>query len=405
MKEKISVGIDLGSSKIVTVVGQVSEGEIHPHIIGFGIQEKSGLRKGVITDIEETVSALTASIEEAERMAGVPIERAVVSINGKHIESSNQHGMVTIPRNREEVEQADVYRVIETAQAVAMPSNREIIHVIPRTFMVDDQSGIRDPLGMTGNRLEVDAHVITDMVPHIKNLRKAAEQAGLRAVDFVFSPLASAKAVLNKKQKELGVVLIDIGHSTIGLVVFEEGDIYHSAVLPVGSDHITSDIAITLRTSMEVAEKVKLEYGSASPVLLSDKDVVDLSKLDSTEDQVISRRYLAEVIQARLVEILTMVRGELKKIGRDGMLPAGAVLTGGGVSIPGLVELAKDQLGLPVQMGFPIELKGMIDRLDDPRYTTAIGLMLWGIDEEESHLAPPRVSLNSLIDTLTQWFK
>jgi cell division protein FtsA len=405
MKEKIAVGIDLGSSKTVTVIGQLSEGELYPHIIGVGMQESSGLRKGVITDIEETINSLTAAIEEAERMAGVPVESAFVSISGKHIESSNQHGLVTIPRNREEIEQADIYRAIETAQAVAMPANREIIHVIPKTFTVDGQTGIRDPLGMSGARLEVDAHVVTDLVPHIRNLRKATEQAGLRAVNFVFGPLAAAKAVLNKKQKELGVVLIDIGHSTTGLVVYEEGDIYHSTVLPIGSDHITSDIAITLRTSMDVAEKVKMEYGSASPVMLSDKDTIDLSKFDNSEEELISRRYLAEVIQARLVEILLMVRSELKKVGRDSLLPAGAVLVGGGASLPGLVELTKDQLGLPVQLGFPMELKGMVDRLDDPRYTTAIGLMLWGIDEEESGFHAPRFNFGSLWDNVSQWFK
>lgn len=405
MQEKTAVGIDLGSSKVVTVIGQRGEGEVHPEIVGVGIQESSGLRKGVITDLEETVGALTASIEEAERMAGIPVEGAFVSINGKHIDSSNQHGLVTVPRGNEEIDQRDVYRVVETAQTVAMPPNREIVHVIPQTFTVDGQSGIKDPIGMTGARLEVDAHVITDLEPHIRNHRNALEGAGINSVDFVFSALASAQSALDRRQQELGVVLIDIGHSTTSMVVIEEDDVYHSAVLPIGADNVTADIAITLKTSMEVAEKVKQEYGSANPVLLSDKDTIDLANIDDSEDRVISRRHVAEVIQARLKEILTMVQGELKKIGRDGQLPAGAVLVGGGALTPGLIDLTKEELGLPASLGFPLELKGMVDRLDDPRYTTATGLMLWGMDEESPDFQAPDISLQSLYERFTDLFQ
>lgn len=405
MKEKITVGIDIGSSEVVTVIGHRQEDETHPNIIGVGIREGSGLRKGVVTDVEETVNSIVASLEEAERMAGVPIDNVYVSINGEHIKASNTRGLVSIAA-RGEISNEDVLRAIESAQTVALPANREIIHVIPRMFMVDGQEGIKDPVGMTGTRLEVDAHVITGSTPFIKNLQRTVEQAGTRVSNFVLAPLAASTAVLSKKQKELGVVVLDIGAGTTGLVVFEEGDVYHSAVLPVGSSHITADIAIGLRTSLEVAEQVKVEYGMASPVTLSDKDTIDLSKFDKSEDQVVSRRYIAEIIEARLMEIFMMVKTELRKVGRDGMLPAGVVLVGGGSKLPSIVDSAKDNLSLPAQIGFPIELRGMVDRLDDPRFATGIGLMMWGMDENHTVSAyVQEPNFGAVLSKVRNWFK
>lgn len=401
MKEKVSVGIDVGDSQVVTIIGHRAEGETHPSVVGVGIHEGSGMRRGVVTDVEEAVSAISASVEEAERMAGLPAEAVQISIAGEHIASTNNKGLIAIARGRDEITHDDVIRVIETAQSVTVPANREILHVIPRMFMVDGQEGIKDPVGMSGARLEVDAHVITGSTPFIKNLRRTVEQAGVAIAGFVLAPLAASKAVMSKKQKELGVVLIDIGAGTTGIVVFEEGDIYHSAVLPVGSEHITSDVAIGLKTSLDVAERIKVEYGMASPVTLSDKDVIDLSKMDRDEEQVVSRRYVAEIIEARLGELFLMIKAELRKVGRDGMLPAGAVLVGGGAKLPGIVEAAKDHLGLPAQLGFPMELKGMVDKLDDPRYATAIGLMLWGMDEDETKgQFLPTVDITSLVDRI-----
>ena len=404
MREKVTIGIDVGSSEVVAIVGHRGEDEMHPNIIGLGVQENSGLRKGVVTDVEETVTAITAALDKAERMAGVPIEGAYVSINGEHIQAANTKGLISVAHH--EIGSDDIIRVIESAQTVALPANREIIHVIPRTFIVDGQDGIRDPIGMSGTRLEVDAHVVTGSSPFIRNLQKTVEQAGVSISNFVLAPLAASKAVLSKKQKELGVVVIDIGAGTTGIVVFDEGDICHSAVLPIGSGHLTSDIAIGLRTSLDVAEKVKLEYGMASSLLLSDKDVVDLSRFDKSEDQQISRRYIAEIIEARLMEIFMMIKTELRKVGKDGMLPAGAVLVGGGAKLPGIVDFAKDHLGLPAQIGFPIELRGVVDRLDDPRFTTAIGLVLWGMDENSNlgnYAKEP--SFGGVFVRLRNWFK
>lgn len=405
MKERITVGIDIGSSQVVTIVGHRHEGETHPNIIGVGTCEGSGLRKGVVTDVEETITAITTTLEEAERMAGVPLENIYVSINGEHIQSANTRGLISIAA-RGEISNEDVLRAIESAQTVALPANREIIHVIPRMFIVDGQDGIKDPVGMTGIRLEVDAHVITGSTPFIKNLQHTIEQAGVRITNFVLSPLAASTAVLSKKQKELGVVVVDIGAGTTGLVVFEDGDVYHSAVLPIGSGHVTADIAIGLRAALSTAEQVKVEYGMATPVTLSDKDTIDLSKFDKSEDQVVSRRYIAEIIEARLIELFLMVKTELRKVGRDGMLPAGAVLVGGGAKLPGIVEAAKDHLGLPAQIGFPIELHGMVDKLDDPRFATAIGLMMWGMDDTKitpHYTREPNFSL--VLTRLKNWFK
>jgi len=405
MREKVTIGIDVGSSEVVVIVGHRGEDEIHPNIIGLGVQENSGLRKGVVTDVEETAAAITGALDKAERMAGVPIEGAYVSINGEHIQASNTKGLISVAHH--EIGGDDILRVIESAQTVALPANREIIHVIPRTFIVDGQDGIRDPIGMAGTRLEVDAHVVTGSTPFIRNLQKTVEQAGVSISNFVLAPLAASKAVLSKKQKELGVVVIDLGAGTTGLVVFDEGDICHSAILPIGSNHLTTDIAIGLRTSLDVAEKVKLEYGMASSVMLSDKDTVDLSRFDKSEDQVISRRYIAEIIEARLMEIFMMIKTELRKVGKDGMLPAGAVLVGGGAKLPGIVDFAKDHLCLPAQIGFPIELRGVVDRLDDPRFVTAIGLVLWGMDDTNnlpgSFVREP--SFGGVFARLRNWFK
>ncbi|MEA1909684.1 MAG: cell division protein FtsA [Patescibacteria group bacterium] len=404
MREKVTIGIDVGSSEVVAIVGHRSEGEIHPNIIGVGVQENSGLRKGVVTDVEETMSSVAAALDKAERMAGVPIEGAYISINGEHIQSSNTKGLVSVAHS--EIGSDDVARAIESAQTVALPANREIIHVLPRTFIVDGQDQIRDPIGMFGTRLEVDAHIVTGSTPFIRNLQKTVEQAGVSIANFVLAPLAASKAVLTKKQKELGVAVIDIGSDTTGLTVFDEGDLCHSVVMPIGARHLTSDIAIGLRTSLEVAEKVKIEYGMASAVMLSDKDTIDLSRFDKAEDQVISRRYVAEIIEARLMELFMMVKTELRKVGKDGMLPAGAVLVGGGAKLPGIVDFAKDHLGLPAQIGFPIELRGVVDHLDDPRFVTAIGLVMWGMDDDHnSSIYAAEPSFGGVFSRLKSWFK
>lgn len=379
-KKDIIVGIDIGSSNVRTVIAQVFPEEEMPRIIGVGTVESAGLRKGIVVDLEETIRTVSESMEKAERNSGRTVEKAIVNLGGNHITSQDSKGVIAVGRADGEVTEDDITRVINAAQAISIPSNKEIIHVIPKNYSLDDQKGIKDPLGMSGVRLEVDAMIIEGSTPFVRNLIKCVEQARITPDAFVLSPLAAAKAVLSKRQKELGVVLVDIGGGTTSIAVFEENDLLHTAVLPVGGGHITNDIAIGLRTSIDVAEKVKLEYGSALPKEIGKKEDINLSAIDPNEEGTVSRYHVAEIIEARLEEIFSLVNKELKSIGREKLLPAGVVLVGGTAKLPGAVDLAKNILSLPAQAGFPIPLGGLVDKVDDPSYATAVGLLLWGLE-------------------------
>ncbi len=377
--DEILVGLDVGSTTVRVVVGKREENS-PPSIIGVGEAPSNGIRKGVIIDIEEAVSSISTALEKAERMTGISTEHAVVAVNGAHVTSLESHGVIAVSRADGEITENDIVRVIDASQAIQIPTNREILHVIPKEFTVDGQTGIKDPIGMTGIRLEVDTQIIEASIPFIKNLTKCVMQAGIDIDDLVLAPLASAQSVLTKRQKELGVVLIELGGGTTGLVAFEESELLHATVLPVGASHITNDIAIGLRTSVDVAETIKIEYGVALASAVKKDDEINLAKIDKNEESEVSRHHLAEIIQARLEEIFSMVNKELKSIGRDGQLPAGAILTGGGAKVAGVVELAKKELRLPVQIGFPLNISTIIDRVDDPSYATAVGLILWGAE-------------------------
>ena len=371
------VGLDIGSAEIRAVIAQEISSEEPLRIIGVGITPSFGMRRGVVADMDSVAKACNNALEQAERMAGHPAESLVVSVGGTEILCQDALGVVAVGRADGEVVEDDIARVREEVQArLTMPLNREIIHVIPKDFRLDDQKNIKNPVGMRGVRLEMNAIIISGSTSHLKSISHSLEQAGATAESFVVEPLASAEAVLSDKQKELGTVLINIGGSTTSLVVFEDGDLFHLAVLPVGSGHITNDIAIGLRTTIEVAEAVKLQFGSTLPEEISKKDEIDLSVFDSQEDVFVSRRHVAEIIEARFEEILSFVNGELKNIGREGLLPGGAVLSGGGALLPGAVELAKKLLRLPVQIGYPKPLGGILDQVDTPQFTTAVGLLL-----------------------------
>lgn len=383
-QENYLVGLDVGSSMVRVVVGKLEDDPKHLSIIGVAETPSSGIRKGVIVDIEEAVSTISSALEKVERMTGVPITHATVAVGGAHISSIESHGVIAVSRADGEITENDIIRVIDASQAISIPQNREIIHVIPKNFSVDGQSGIKDPLGMMGIRLEVDTVIVQAAAPFIKNLNKAITQAGLSIDDIVLGPLAAAQAALTKRQKELGVALIDMGGGTTGLVVFEEGELLHTAIVPVGSGHITNDIAIGLRTSIETAERVKIEYAHAVPREINRSDEIDLSKIDPGEEEKVSRHHLAEIAEARLEEIFDLIDKELKKINRDGQLPAGAVLTGAGAKISGILELAKKRLHLPVQIGLPANISTVIDRVDDPAFTTAVGLVVWANEFSDS---------------------
>jgi cell division protein FtsA len=378
-QRNIAVGIDVGSTKIATTIGQAQENGID--IIGVGFAPSNGLRKGMVVDIEETVSSISASLEEAERMSGLPITDAVVSIGGIHIQSTSSKGVIAISRQDGEITDNDILRVLDAARAVSVPTNRDILHAIPRNYTIDGQEGIKDPIGMNGIRLEVETQVISGANATLKNLTKCLNQAGVTVNDLVFTPLASAKAVLSKRQREIGVCLVDIGGGTTNYTIFEEGDVLHAGVLPIGATHITNDIAIGLRTTIDTAEIIKIKYGTATPQKIDPDEEINLHKIDKNEEGNANRKYVSEIIEARLNEILIMIRDELRKVGRDGMLPAGIILTGGGAKQEGIIELAKNTLRLPTQVGeVTHNVSGMVDNLNDPLYSASIGLMLWGLE-------------------------
>ena len=377
-KQNIVAGIDIGSTSIKTVIAEQIYGEETMRIIGVSTAPSFGMRRGVIIDAMEVSKAIEQSLTAAERMSGAQLKKVVTNIGGAEIAFQQTKGVIAVGRADGEVTEDDIERVLREAQAVPLPMNDEIVHVIPKKYRLDDHDNIKDPLGMRGVRLEVSALVIQSSSTQIKNITKCAQQLGIEIEDIVLEPIAAGTAVLSKKQKELGVVLINLGGGTTSLAVYEEGDLLHTAIIPVGSGHITNDIAIGLRTSVDIAEKIKLEYGSAQTEGVSKKEGIDLAQLDSQEDGIVSRHHLAEIIEARMEEIFELVLKELKLIGKAGLLPAGAVLVGGGAKMPHIVELAKDKLKLPVQLGFPSGFGGILDKIDDPSFATVSGMVIWG---------------------------
>ncbi len=377
-KARIVAGLDMGNSKIRVVVAVLEENSHVPNVIGVGVAPSGGLRKGSVIDVEETVNNISSALEDAERMAGEPIHHVFVGLGGDHISSQDSKGVIAISHSGNEIIEDDVDRVLEAAQAVAIPNNRRILRIIPKYFTVDEQTGIKYPVGMTGIRLEVLAHLVTGLVPAVKNIEKCVHQSGVDINDIIPAGLASAEAVLTKRQKELGVVVIDVGCGGTNVTIFEEGTVLHTAALPVGGDNVTNDIAIGLRTSIDTAEKIKIEYGTCLPEDVHDRETIDLSLLSKIDTQTVSKKQLAEIIQARYHEIFLMAKDELTKVQRDGMLPAGAILTGAAVKMPGVIDLSREVLNLPVQIGFPTNYEGVVDKIEDPAYATAIGLAIWG---------------------------
>lgn len=408
-KDETIVGLDIGSHKIRALVARPPDEENQkPQIIGFGEALSQGIRKGVIVDVEDAVSSISEALEKAERTAGIPIEHATVSVSGSHISSQKSKGVIAVSRADSEITEEDIGRALDAASAISVPPNHEILHVLPLSFTVDDQLGIKDPVGMTGIRLEVEALIVEGSVSFIKNLTKCIHRVHLDLDALVVAPLASSMSVLSKRQKELGVVSIDIGAGTTGIAVYEEGDVIHASIIPVGSDHITNDLAIGLRTSIEIAEKIKVSYGSAMSHEISEEEEIDLSKLNKEEEAVIARKRVAEIIEARLSEIFSLINKDLKKLGRAGKLPGGAVITGGGSKIPGLVDLAKEELSLPAQIGFPENIPGITDAIDDPVYATSQGLVMWSLknlDESTSSFSLNLGNIGETVGRVQKWLK
>jgi len=404
-KERVIASLDIGSSKIRTVVAIAEGGQEQsvPSIIGVGLSPSLGIRKGQVIDVEELIHNIISSLEDAERMAGVPINHVFVGMSGSHIESFDSRGVIAVSGS--EITMDDVARVLEAAQAVSIPPNRRILHIEPKSYAVDEQRGIKNPMGMTGIRLEVEAHIITGHIQHVKNIEKCISQAGVDIDALVPATIATAEATLTKRQKELGVIVIDVGAGCTSVSVFEEGTILHSIGLPVAGESVTNDIAIGLRTSVDTAERIKVEFGSVLPQEIQERDMIDLSTISRIDTQTVSRRYMAEIMQARYFEIFSLVKAELARLGRSGMLPAGAVLTGGAVKAPGVLDLARDVLGLPVQMGFPVDIGGVIEKVDDPAYATALGTLIWGVREGGQQSSMGNFQMKKAVQQVGSWFK
>jgi len=382
-KAKIISGIELGSSKITTIVAQISEDpnlmEKSVNVVGVATAPSRGIKKGQIVNIEEAVEATIASVEAAERMAGYNLNSAFISLGGAHIHSQNSHGIVAVSDSSGEIIESDVERVIDAARAISIPQSREVIHIIPREYAVDGEGGVKDPIGMSGVRLEVDTHIITASDAAMKNLRKAVKEVGIEVNGFVFSGLASSESVLSSTEKELGCVLIDIGGGTTSLCVFIDGAPIYSSVIPIGAKNVTNDLAIGLRVSLEAAEKIKLLLSDEKAVKKEDGDELDLSQLGLPDIKRISKKTLIEgIIKPRLNEIFSMVKLELDREGLGNRVPSGVIITGGGALTIGVLDSAKRITLLSARIGKPQGLTGLIDDIIDPSYATVAGLALYG---------------------------
>jgi cell division protein FtsA len=389
VQERVIVGIDVGTTKICVLVGELDrDGKLN--IVGVGTCPSQGLRRGVVVNIEETVTSIAAALDRAERLSGKKITTAYVGIAGSHIISENSKGFVAISPSDRDIVQNDISRAIEVARAIAIPANREVIHVIPRGYVVDGQEGIKNPIGMSGFRLEVETHIITGAVSSIHNLIKCVHKARVEIEDLVLEPLASSEAVLADGETDLGVALVDIGGGSTDIAVFSDGAIWHTVVLPIGGNLVTNDIAIGLRLPFGVAEELKVTFGHCDPSSIAEDDMIDLAQFMPDCDDLVPRKLLAEIIQARMEELFEMVHEEISKSGYDGLLPAGLVITGGTAEMPGIQGLAGQVLDLPTRIGTPLGLHGLADSISRPAFATAVGLLQWAlthtsflIEEEE----------------------
>lgn len=387
-KNKIIAAVDIGSSKITTLVGQIVVDELtmdrQVNIIGVANQEAHGVKKGQIVDIEEAVGATISSVEAAERMAGYNIDHAYVSVGGAHVSSQNSKGVVAVSNSDGEVTPEDVARVVEAARAISLPASREVIHVIPRDFIVDGENGVRDPVGMSGVRLEVETHIVTASSAALKNLTKSINEVGIQVDALVFSGLAAAQATLTPTEKELGCVLIDVGSGTTSIAAFVDGGLAYTGAIPIGARNVTNDLAIGLRVSLEAAEKIKLTLNrKAKDTDKHGKEVVDVAETGSDDTKKVSKRTIVEgIVRPRLNEIFGMVKRDLEKAGVINKIPSGAVVTGGGALTVGLEESAKRTLGLPTRIATPEGVGGLIDDILEPQFATVIGLIVYASSQE-----------------------
>ena len=378
-KKEFVVGLDIGTTKICCIVGEISDSGPTPliDIVGIGTAPSSGLRKGVVINIDTTVESITKAVQEAELMAGVEISTVYAGIAGGHIKSFNSTGIVAV--KDKEITEQDVQRVIDAAKAVAIPLDRETIHIIPQEYMINDQDGIRDPIGMSGVRLEAKVHIVTGAVSSAQNIIRCANKAGLNVSEICLEPIASSEAVLCQDEKELGVVLVDIGGGTSDMAIFKEGAIVHTSVLAIGGNHITNDIAVGLRTPQNEAEKIKIRHGCAMASLVKPEETIEVAGVGGRKPRVLARQLLAEIIEPRVEEIFSLIHREILKSGYHDLLSAGVVLTGGASLLEGMPELAEFIFEMPVKRGLPHSIGGLRDVVNSPKFATGVGLVKYGL--------------------------
>ncbi|HKA34059.1 MAG TPA: cell division protein FtsA [Candidatus Binatia bacterium] len=380
-RNNIVVGLDIGTSKVCAVVGEMSERGVE--IIGVGSHISQGLRKGVIINIESTVESIKKAVTEAGVMAGCEINSVFTGIAGSHIKGFNSHGIVAV--KNKEVSERDVERVMDAAKAVAIPMDREVLHILPQDYIIDDQDGIKEPLGMSGVRLEAKVHIVTGAVTSAQNIVKCCNRTGLNVADIVLEPLASAEAVLTDEEKELGVALVDMGGGTTDIALFHDGAVKHTAVLAIGGNHLTSDIAAGLRTPIAEAERIKQRYGYARTSMVTRDERVEVPSVGGRSARTVTRQILCEIIEPRLDEIFQLFRREIVKSGYEGCLSSGVVLTGGSTLLPGMIEMAEEVLGMPARQGLPMHVHGLTDVIASPIYATGVGLVLYGMRRQDKN--------------------
>lgn len=377
-KNSYIVGFDVGTKKVVALIGEVNE-ENKIEIIGIGHSESRGLRKGVVVNLEATVNSIKKAQEEAELMAGVEIDSAFIGISGAHIKSFNSRGVIAVSGKNKEISLEDIKRVISQSKAVSIPPDREIIHVIPQEFVVDDQDGIKDPLGMKGIKLEVNVHIVTSANTSVQNLRTCLERAGIDIEGIFLNQIAAATATLSPDEKELGVGMIDIGGGTTEIAIYERGSLWYTSIIPIGGDNFTNDIAVGLRTPIPEAEKIKKKYGCIAGPLMDEQETIEVPSVGrGRKPRVLSRQLLADIIQPRAEEIFRLVDNDIKRMGYEKSLNSGVVLTGGTALLEGLEEVAEEIFDLPVRRGDPTGIAGLVDRVSTPDFATAVGLLLYG---------------------------
>lgn len=396
------VGLDIGTSKVVALVGEIgADGELE--IVGIGSHPSRGLKKGVVVNIESTVQSIQRAIEEAELMAGCQIHSVFAGIAGNHIRSLNSHGIVAI-RDRE-VAQADIERVLDAGQAVAIPADQKVLHILPQEYVIDNQEGVREPLGMSGVRLEAKVHLVTCALNAVQNIEKCIRRCGLEVEDVILEQLASSYAVLTEDEKELGVCMVDIGGGTTDIAIFTEGAIRHTAVIPIAGDQVTNDIAMALRTPTQYAEEIKIRYACALAKLAGPEETIKVPSVGERPPRDLSRQALAEVVEPRYDELFTLIQAELRRSGFEDMIPAGIVLTGGTSKMEGAVELAEEIFHMPVRLGVPQEFKGLTDVVRNPIYATSVGLLHYGNRHQASGASSSEQSKESTLVKVKRWFK